>query len=110
MRRMHCKACGMVALLLLAVPMVAQQSPINPKAVAILRWYPANVATSFGVGQPWGVAFDGANVWVTNQASNTVSKLRASDGATLGTFTVAPTPTGIAFDGANIWVATWDRW
>jgi hypothetical protein len=34
-----------------------------------------------------------------------VSKLRASDGALLGTFAVGNTPFGVAFDGANIWVA-----
>ena len=35
----------------------------------------------------------------------TVTKLRASDGANLGTFKVGIDPTGLAFDGANIWVA-----
>ena len=54
---------------------------------------------------PAGVAFDGINIWVANQGDNTVSKLRASDGAPLGTFTVGTFPYGIAFDGANIWVA-----
>jgi DNA-binding beta-propeller fold protein YncE len=54
---------------------------------------------------PQGVAFDGANIWVTNGNSATVSKLRASDGTLLGTFTVGSTPQGVAFDGANIWVA-----
>jgi DNA-binding beta-propeller fold protein YncE len=54
---------------------------------------------------PIGVAFDGANIWVANALSNTVSKLRASDGTSLGTFTVGSGPSGVAFDGANIWVA-----
>jgi DNA-binding beta-propeller fold protein YncE len=34
-----------------------------------------------------------------------VTKLRASDGANLGTFPVGTEPYGVAFDGANIWVA-----
>jgi hypothetical protein len=34
-----------------------------------------------------------------------VSKLRASDGALLGTFAVGTNPSALAFDGANIWVA-----
>jgi YVTN family beta-propeller protein len=51
-----------------------------------------------------GIAFDGANIWVTNGGSNSVTKLRASDGAHLGTFSVGNYPFGIAFDGANIWV------
>jgi DNA-binding beta-propeller fold protein YncE len=41
---------------------------------------------------------------VPNQQSNDVTKLRASDGATLGTFNVGYLPQGTAFDGANIWV------
>jgi hypothetical protein len=44
--------------------------PNNPLQVAILRWYPANLTTSFGVGSnPNAVAFDGANVWVANAAA-----------------------------------------
>ena len=58
------------------------------------RWY-----------HPLGVAFDGANIWVTNSDSNNVTKLRASDGKVLGTFGVGSSPYGVAFDGANVWVA-----
>jgi len=50
------------------------------------------------------VAFDGANIWVTNQVDNTVSKLRASDGINLGTFATGTDPIDLAFDGNNIWV------
>jgi DNA-binding beta-propeller fold protein YncE len=55
------------------------------------------------------VAFDGANIWVANSSSNTVTKLRASDGACVGTctFAVGASPFGVAFDGANIWVANY---
>jgi len=42
---------------------------------------------------------------VANEGSNSVTKLRASDGANLGTFAVGFNPEGVAFDGANIWVA-----
>jgi DNA-binding beta-propeller fold protein YncE len=52
----------------------------------------------------FAVAFDGANIWVVNLGSSTVTKLRAADGALLGTFHVGFSPQGIAFDGANIWV------
>jgi YVTN family beta-propeller protein len=59
-----------------------------------------------GVGSsPVGIAFDGANIWVTNSGSASVTKLRASNGSVLGTFSVGSSPTGVAFDGANIWVA-----
>jgi DNA-binding beta-propeller fold protein YncE len=54
---------------------------------------------------PIGVAFDGANIWVTNNGNNNVNKLRPSDGTVLGTFAVGTGPFGVAFDGANIWVA-----
>src|SRR4029077_19687998 len=59
----------------------------NPNQIAILHWYGANRTTQFSVGSyPIGVAFDGSNIWVANSGSNTVTKLRASDGTTLGTF------------------------
>ncbi|MBV8279269.1 MAG: hypothetical protein JO170_28955 [Verrucomicrobia bacterium] len=61
---------------------------------------------TFAVGAgPAGIAFDGTNIWVTNSVGNSVTKLRASDGAALGTFAVGSSPLGISFDGANVWVA-----
>jgi hypothetical protein len=74
-------------------------------AIALLRWYPANLAVQFPAGTgPWRVASDGANVWVTNFSGRSVTKLRSSDGALLGTFVVGIKPTGITYDGANMWV------
>jgi DNA-binding beta-propeller fold protein YncE len=51
------------------------------------------------------MAFDGANIWVANYGSNTLTKLRASDGSLVTNFAVGTNPDGIAFDGVNIWVA-----
>ena len=51
------------------------------------------------------IAFDGFNIWVTNPNENTVTKVRASDGADLGGFPVGAFPNGIAFDGTSVWVA-----
>ena len=51
---------------------------------------------------PIGVVFDGANIWVANSGSSTVTKLQANTGAVLGTFQVGTGPVGVAFDGANI--------
>jgi hypothetical protein len=69
----------------------------NPLQIAILHWYAANLTTQFSVGgHPFGMVFDGASVWVANEFSNTISKLRASDGATLGTFPVENFPDGMA--------------
>jgi hypothetical protein len=53
---------------------------------------------------PEALVFDESNVWVANNLDNTVTKLRASDGLTLGTFPVGRAPFGVAFDGANVWV------
>src|SRR6516225_10011396 len=76
----------------------------NPLQVALLHWYDANQTASFAVGfQPFALAFDGANIWVANLGSHSVTKVRASDGATLGTFGVEG-PLGVAFDGGNVWV------
>jgi hypothetical protein len=52
----------------------------SPMQIALLRWYEANqTGISYVVGSdsygPYGICFDGANVWVTNQYSNIVSKL-----------------------------------
>jgi DNA-binding beta-propeller fold protein YncE len=38
-------------------------------------------------------------MWVANQGSNNVTKLRANDGTVLGTFAVGTDPIGLAFDG-----------
>ncbi|HWT80618.1 MAG TPA: hypothetical protein VN648_17675, partial [Candidatus Methylomirabilis sp.] len=75
--------------------------------VALLRWYPANQVGSFDLtkADPTALAFDGASVWVTNALNQTVTKLRASDGAVLGSFPAGNAPSALAFDGANIWIA-----
>jgi len=78
--------------------------------IATLRWDSQQadfVVGTFAVGnRPGAMAFDGANIWVANADDGNVTKLRASDGANLGTFAVGINPGGgVAFDGANIWVA-----
>src|SRR5580700_9740130 len=89
-----------------AHPPSAGAPPLNPLRVALLRWYKANTTTTFSVGsQPYGVAFDGANIWTANLGDGTVTKLRANDGEVLGTFKVGGGPYGVTFDGANIWVS-----
>ncbi len=76
----------------------------NPLEIALLKWY-TNKVTSFTVGDgPQHVAFDGANIWVTNYYSNTVTKLNAATGAVVGTYSGGISLNGIAFDGANMWI------
>ena len=83
-------------------------SAVNPQQVALLKWFPA-YESQFSVGSgPSGVAFEGANIWVTNALDNSVTKLQASTGAILGAFNVGTYPSGVAFDGANIWVTNFN--
>ena len=79
----------------------------NYQQIALLRWYEAiETGHNFSVGDnPYALAFDGANIWVANAWSDNVTKLRASDGSLLGTYTAGDYPRALAFDGANIWVA-----
>jgi hypothetical protein len=80
-------------------------APVNRQRVATLQWYAANQSSNFPVGRdPHGIAYDGANIWVANLQGNSVTKIRPSDGATLGTYPLS-VPYGIAYDGANIWVS-----
>ena len=76
----------------------------NLSLLGSLRWDLLGQRVNVG-SSPVGVAFDGANIWVANNGSGTVTKVRASDGNIQGTFTVGTSPIGVAFDGTNIWVA-----
>ena len=62
-----------------AGPSGVVSSPLNPLQVAMMRWYGANLTTQFTAGtNPFGVAFDGANIWVTTEMGGigVVTKLR----------------------------------
>ena len=77
----------------------------NPIKIAMLQWYDVGQPFTVPVGSgAKGIAFDGANVWVTNFISATVTKLRASDGALQGTYPSGSNPFFIAFDGVHIWI------
>jgi hypothetical protein len=57
----------------------------NANQLALLRWYGANTVNTIPTGgAPNGIAFDGANIWVVAGPTNSVTKLRANDGALLG--------------------------
>jgi hypothetical protein len=79
-----------------------------PLDLAPLKYFPAYSSAAFPTGvEPTGIAFDGADIWVTNNSGNTVTELAAATGAVLNTFNVGLKPYGAAFDGANIWVANY---
>src|SRR5262249_47146252 len=63
-------------------------------------WTVTTVTTGFTADR--GLVFDGANMWVTDEAG-TLLKLDQA-GAILQTVTVGNSPRFPAFDGANIWV------
>lgn len=68
---------------------------------------PRAVIQHFAVGQdPYGLTFDGANIWVTHTGlGSTVTKLRASDGIIFGDFPAGANGSlEAAFDRENIWV------
>jgi len=82
----------------------------NREAIAQQKWYPASQpGNQFNMGNPneshTSLAFDGANIWVTDWVEGSVTKLRAADGVARSIFTAIDFPRAIAFDGANIWVA-----
>lgn len=68
---------------------------------ALLRWYSQTYPVT---SNPYGVAFDGTNIWVANLYTGTVTKVLASSGAVVGTYPVGPGASSLAFDGTNIWV------
>jgi hypothetical protein len=78
---------------------------INRFATAMLHWFPAFNVQIPVAGHPYALAWDGGNIWVTQFSHNTVTKLRDSDGANLGTFSAGTNPAGVALDGLNVWVA-----
>ncbi len=69
----------------------------------------------YGTGiYPLSIIYDGANMWIGNgnggsagtavSGGGSLTKIRASDGATLGTYAVGSVVRGLLFDGTSIWV------
>src|SRR5256886_5026146 len=72
------------------------------REMPILREVPL-VAGSGGVAE--ALAFDGASLWVASQFKNTLTRVRASDGATLGTVSIGSPPVALLADPSCILVA-----
>jgi hypothetical protein len=66
-----------------------------------IPWSVTTVTSGFT--EPFGIIFDGSNIWVTDFSAGTLLKLD-SRGAVLRTVTVGANPAYPAFDGSNIWV------
>jgi len=69
---------------------------------------PCGVAARISVGtNPNFVAFDGTSIWVTNEGSNSVTKINPASNTVVGTYSVGSGPRGVVFDGTYIWVANY---
>ena len=76
-------------------------------SVSIITLNPTGVTNvSTGFTDPIGVIYDGANIWVTDNVSGSVDKLRKLDssGGIMLSVDVGSFPLFPAFDGTNIWV------
>ena len=91
----------------LTAPEIAEAAP-KSKRIALRKWYAASTEASFttGLGAE-GMLFDGDHVWVANRYTDSVTKIRASDGAPLGDFAVGSEPRALAFDGQHVWVGNY---
>ena len=118
---LHVEPSGLTA----AIPV---QLPFDPAAIAydgrdlwiadassnaVRRWtYDRENETTIPISShavgfgPTAVLFDGAHIWVANRGSHNVTKLRADDGSSVGTFDAPPFPRSMAFDGIHVWVAS----
>ena len=115
MRSRFARAVLAAAVVFFGLDLQAQNAS-NPLDIAELRWYQADLSALFTADlgtYSYKMAFDGANVWIVNSLSYTVTKLRASDGACVGTCAFSAGSAGndgqtgdggIAFDGTNMWV------
>ena len=76
----------------------------NVNSVSIVTPGTWSVSTiSVGLVAPWGILFDGANIWVTDFSTDQLKKL-ASGGTVIQTVSVGNGPSHPVFDGNNIWV------
>jgi hypothetical protein len=86
------------------LPLFAQA---NPNQVALPHWYMGNNVSIYSTNgsQPWGMVYDGANIWVINNSTTaTLAKIRPSDGVVLATFSLNHYAQLIAYDGVSLWV------
>jgi len=76
---------------------------LRPSDGAVLGSYPV---PNCGWNGECELVFDGANVWTAVWTFDSITKLRASDGVNLGTFSPGSAPSAMASDGTNIWGAS----
>jgi streptogramin lyase len=73
-------------------------------SVSIVSFSPFSVTNvTTGFANPYGIIFDGSNIWVTDSGDDKVKKLDQS-GNILLSVSVGNGPRFPAFDGENLWV------
>ena len=94
---------------LLSTILLAITGTFSPHVTAQQLDKPDTIQT-FPVQQsPWGLVFDGANIWVVSTVTSDIVKLRASDGAFQGSFPTGEAGFYGAFDGASIWMTHYNN-
>ena len=93
-------ACAVCAMLIVAVmvPQVAFSGGETPKPGDVLQRFAAPGSS------PCGLAWDGAYLWVGDDATDTIYKLDPADGRVLSSFrSPGLDPRGLAWDGVSLW-------
>jgi len=63
------------------------------------------VSGTFKTGDgPVSTVFSKGVIYVVNNGGDTVTKLNATDGTSLGSISVGRSPIGVAVFGSNVWV------
>jgi hypothetical protein len=72
----------------------------------ITKRRPSDGATLLSLSQPVAsMVFDGSHIWAVNSQSGMLLKLRASDGALMGSLHSGSPNARLTFDGVHVWVA-----
>ena len=80
---------------------------ITDEQIALLAWYedPGAPAIIDIDGNPGSIAFDGTDIYVSSNISDTVLVIDPATDQVTDTIVVGDYPIGLAFDGSNIYVA-----
>jgi streptogramin lyase len=73
-------------------------------AVAALAPSISSASYQAHADEPSSLLYDGTSIWVANQNSNTVTKLLARSGMTLGTYKVGDNPVAVVASDGAVWV------
>jgi S-layer family protein len=71
-------------------------SRVDPNTGAVTNY-------TAGFSAPYGITYDGSNIWVTDIGDDTIKKLN-SNGTIAYTISAGSNPFGLVFDGMNLWV------